>query len=266
MAQTTQEADGKSTMPPYYAFSTFKTFLRHMKPHPLPDRIDKSLLSSFAGGDQGRIMTSLRFLSLIDDKGTPSQRLAELIGAYETDQWANQLEQLIRANYAPMFAINLASASPGQFNETFRKAYPGAEEVVRKAMTFFVNAARDANIEISAHITKNKKPRAASGTRRRAKAAPASDEKPKADLPEKSPAKTAEHNETLTPRATSSFDLLAAFDPSDMTDDEQQAIWTLLRYLRRKETTRVPEARRQRPTKAATTNAGAKEAAVEPPP
>jgi hypothetical protein len=84
------------------------------------------------------------------------------VDAYGTDQWPDALGRLLRENYPALFGIDLAAASPAQFNERYRSAFQGGEQVQRKSMTFFLNAAREAQIEISPHILKNKKPRSAS--------------------------------------------------------------------------------------------------------
>jgi hypothetical protein len=114
-------------------------------------------------------------------------------------------------------------------------AFGGAEAVQRKSRTFFLNAARDAQIEISQHITKNKKPRSAPASgRRRAAARPAATRiipPPPIDPP-------SVNNGGLdgsTPRAPNAYQLLAVLDLSDMSEDEQAAVWTLIQYLKRKE-------------------------------
>jgi Family of unknown function (DUF5343) len=235
MADQEQDAGGNGVSP-YIAFQSMKTFIQNLKPHKLPNRIDRSLLQNFAGSVQGLLITTLRFFDLIDAKGIPTESLERLHQAYDTDQWPVVLGDLLRKGYPAIFEIGLATASPGQFSEAFRNAFGGAEAVQRKSRTFFLNAARDAQIEISQHITKNKKPRSmpASGRRRAAKpntvrtaAATPSTEPPAVN--------TNGLDGATTPRAPNAYQLLAVFDPSDMSPDEQAAVWTLIQYLKRKE-------------------------------
>jgi len=60
-----------------------------------------------------------------------------------------------------LLQLDLETASPNQFSERFRAAFPGAEEVQRKSVALFLSAARDAGIKSSEYIMKNKKPHSA---------------------------------------------------------------------------------------------------------
>jgi hypothetical protein len=234
MADQEQDAGGNGVSP-YIAFQSMKTFVQNLKPHKLPNRIDRSLLQNFAGTVQGQLIATLRFFDLIDAKGIPTEALERLHQAYDTDQWPVVLGDLLKKSYPAIFEIGLATASPGQFSEAFRNAFGGAEAVQRKSRTFFLNAARDAQVEISQHITKNKKPRSmpTSGRRRAARPTPTrTAATPSTDPPA---VNTNGLDAATTPRAPNAYQLLAVFDPSDMSPDEQAAVWTLIQYLKRKE-------------------------------
>ena len=82
-------------------------------------------------------MHALRFLGLIEDQGRPTQRLKELVNAEGAAHWSEKFSELLRQVYAPMFAIDLETATPSHFNEAFRKAFPAADAVVQKCVTFF---------------------------------------------------------------------------------------------------------------------------------
>jgi hypothetical protein len=233
MADQEQDAGGNGVSP-YLAFQSMKTFIQNLKPHKLPNRIDRSLLQNFAGTVQGQLIATLRFFDLIDAKGIPTEALERLHQAYDTDQWPVVLGDLLRKSYPAIFQIGLASASPGQFSEAFRNAFGGAEAVQRKSRTFFLNAARDAQIEISGLITKNKKPRSAAAAGRRrsprlAKVVAPNTEPTVTQLPPSA------SNGATPPRAPTAYELLAVLDMSDMEPTEQTAVWTLIQYLKRKE-------------------------------
>jgi hypothetical protein len=233
MADQEQDTGGNGVAP-YIAFQSMKTFIQNLKPHKLPNRIDRSLLQNFAGTVQGQLIATLRFFDLIDAKGIPTEALERLHQAYDTDQWPVVLEDLLKKSYPAIFEIGLATASPGQFSEAFRNAFAGAEAVQRKSRTFFLNAARDAQVEISQHITKNKKPRSMPTGRRRA-ARPTSTRAPATPSAEPPAVNSNGLDGATTPRAPNAYQLLAVFDPSDMNPDEQAAVWTLIQYLKRKE-------------------------------
>src|SRR5271154_5011826 len=144
---------------PYTSYRTFKTFIEDLGEHGVPSRIDRSVLTRFSGAVGGQLMHALRFLGLIDDEGRTMQRLRELVIALGGAEWPETLSQALKQAYAPMFAIDLETATPSHFSATFRKASPAADAVVQKCVTFFLYAAADAGLEVSARILKGRKPR-----------------------------------------------------------------------------------------------------------
>ncbi len=166
----TEHGNGGQGMAPYIAFASLKSFIQSAKPHALPSRIDRSVIpATFSGAVKAQIIGTLRFLGLIVSRTSPPPRWRGLLrnSGLELDP---ALGSVLRSAYPTVFELNLETATPQQFGERFRKAYPGAEAVQRKSITFFLNAAREAQIGISPHITKNKKPRSGT-TKRRAKPA-----------------------------------------------------------------------------------------------
>src|SRR6266702_3996579 len=166
MATPDKDDGGKGPTAPYISFLTVKNVLKDMKEHSPPTRIDRTVFPNLAGGTVGQLLPALKFLKLTNDMGVPTDEMHSLISAHGTEAWAATLEQIVRSAYAPLSKINLEGASPGQFVEIFRKAYPGTEDVSRKSQTFFLNAAREAGIKISQYIMKNKKPRTAPNKKR----------------------------------------------------------------------------------------------------
>jgi Family of unknown function (DUF5343) len=251
MADAARDENGRGTMPPYVPFPSFKNLIQNTKQQGLATRIDRSVLTNFLGSTQTQLITTLRFLGLTDAKGHPTERMVALVDASGTEEWPKTLSALLREIYPTLFDIDLARASPNQFNERFRSAFPGAESVQRKAVTFFIGAAQDAKIPINALITKNKKPRAASptsGKRRVVKPRAALSQVPPSEEPGGTRLNGA-HDGSI-PRAPNAYELLAVFDPNDMTATEQAAIWTLIQYLKRKEVAVVAsKQRRERSTK-----------------
>ena len=213
--------------PPYTSYRTFRTFIEDLREHGVPSRIDRSVLTRFSGVVGTQLTHALRFLGLIEDQGQPTQRLRELVNAQESGRWPETLLDLLRQEYAPMFAIDLETATPSHFNEAFRRAFPAADAVVQKCVTFFLYAANDAGVKISGRVLKGRKPRSLSPRRKHAAAlAPA-------------PAKEVEAG-TSGPRPDAfriegkkpSEILLLHLDPNEMDDEQQAAVWTLLKYFK----------------------------------
>ncbi len=93
--------------PPYTSYRTFKTFIEDLRDEGVPSRIDRSVLTRFSGVVGAQLTHALRFLGLIDDDGRPTGRLRELVKAQEAGRWPEALRDLLRQDYAPIFAIDL---------------------------------------------------------------------------------------------------------------------------------------------------------------
>jgi Family of unknown function (DUF5343) len=216
----------KSTRtPPYTSYRTFKTFIEDLRERGVPSRIDRSVLTRFSGVVGSQLMHALRFLGLIEDHGRPTQRLKELVNAHGAGHWPEKLLELLRKEYAPMFAIDLETATPSHFNEAFRKAFPAADAVVQKCVTFFLYAANDAGVTISGRVLKGRKPRSPTPRSKHASAhAPsrefeAGTERPQPDTSRIEGKKPSEI-------------LLMHLDPNEMDEEQQAAVWTLLKYFK----------------------------------
>ena len=210
---------------PYTSYRTFRTFIEDLRDHGVPSRIDRSVLTRFSGAVGGQLMHALRFLGLIDDDGRTTQRLRELVIAHGGAQWPETLSQTLKQAYAPMFAIDLETATPSQFSATFRKAFPAADAVVQKCVTFFLYAAADAGMKISGRILKGRKPRSLT-PRRTSRRTPARAKDVEAEASEPLPVVP-----FIEGRKPSEI-LFVHLDPTAMDEEQQAAVWTLMKYFK----------------------------------
>jgi hypothetical protein len=219
-----------SGTPPYTSYRTFKTFIEDLHEHGVPSRIDRSVLTHFSGVVGSQLMHALRFLGLIEDDGRPTQPLKELVKAHGAGLWPEKLLEVLREEYAPMFAIDLASATPSHFNEAFRRAFPAADAVVQKCVTFFLYAANDAGVKVSGRVLKGRKPRSLAPRRKPARPAFAHPaiKSLEAGLPPPLPQSAPLLSDSTKPSEI----LLAHLDLNEMDDEQQAAIWTLLKYFK----------------------------------
>lgn len=168
MSEVDNNENPRSGTPPYVSWPSVKNALSIFKEHDLPERIDRSVLRNFSGSVGSQLLTAFRFLRLTDANNFATEAMRALVDSVGTDKWQETLRGIIKSAYGPIFDdLNLAVASPAQFNEKFRNTYQGADEVLRKSMTFFLNAASDAEIPVSSFILKARKPRGTSPPKRR---------------------------------------------------------------------------------------------------
>lgn len=214
--------------PPYTSYRTFKTFIEDLHEHGVPSRIDRSVLTRFSGVVGTQLVHALRFLGLIEDDGRPTQHLKDVVKAHGAGHWPETLLKLLREEYAPMFAIDLETATPSHFNEAFRKAFPAADAVVQKCVTFFLYAASDAGVKISGRVLKGRKPR--SLTPRKKPARPAFSHPPIQEL-EAAPSPLQSAPASPEGKKPSEI-LLSHLDPNEMDEEQQAAVWTMLKYFK----------------------------------
>ena len=219
-----------SGTPPYTSYRTFKTFIEDLREQGVPSRIDRSVLTRFSGVVGTQLMHALRFLGLIEDDGRPTQRLNELVKAHGAEPWPKKLLELLRQEYAPIFAIGLETATPSHFNEAFRKAFPAADAVVQKCVTFFLYAANDAGVTISGRVLKGRKPRSLTPRKKPSRPlfAPQPMNAPEAAPPQPHPGPPLPSIEGKKPSEI----LLAHLDLNEMDEEQQAAVWTLMKYFK----------------------------------
>lgn len=142
----------KERVPPYVAYKTFINFLNAMA-HGIPSRIDRSVVSSLSGAVQGQLISTLRYLALIDLDGKPNDSFIALVNA-EGAARQRILNGLINSSYGFVFSSGLAleRATRGQLEEVFA-AQDVTGETLRKAIGFFLAMARDAAIKLSGQLT-----------------------------------------------------------------------------------------------------------------
>ena len=143
----------QQAIPPYISFSTFTTFLDWIKEMPVtPSQIDRSLWETkFAGSVGGQLIPSLRFLSLLDGY-SPTASLDELARADDSNR-KHLLVVCLRQAYGDEIVDGLRTGTPKMLDEKLR-TLGTTDATHRKASSFFVNAAKYAEIEMQPAISK----------------------------------------------------------------------------------------------------------------
>jgi hypothetical protein len=154
--------------PPYLPFRTFKGFIDGFRESGLPGQIDRSVMSRKSGADQAGLMQAFKFLKLIDADGKPTQGLVDLTKAGSDVKKA--YADLVSKHYAFVSekGLKLSTATDKQLDDIFgTKGVSGG--TIQKAVTFFVQMATEAGLEVSPFLksAKRKAPSGGGGGSRR---------------------------------------------------------------------------------------------------
>ncbi len=142
----------RAASPPYVSFSTFRTLLEWLKDEGVPLRFDRSFWQiKFSGSNGTQLVTALRFLGLLEGV-RPRPDLERLVNA-SPDERRFVLAGLLIDAYEAVPFDELSRATPAMVRTWFR-AYPIDGNTARKAVSFFVNAAKDADIPLSNAVRK----------------------------------------------------------------------------------------------------------------
>ena len=159
-------AEEQTKAPPYISFLTFQNFLDWLREmDTIPSRFDRSFWGhKFSGSSGAQLMTGLRFLGLLEDD-QPQERLEQLARA-SNEARKGMLADLLRDKYGAALVDGLPRMTPNMLNEQMR-ALGTSDGTHRKALSFFVNAAKAAELPMPANIAKQarNKPVVSSGRR-----------------------------------------------------------------------------------------------------
>lgn len=225
MAQTADAsaAPVSKAIPPYMPYKTFINTIAGWSVA-LPNRIDRSVLGSYSGAMQSWMMSTLRYFALITGDGIPTDKLRHL-----THTTANERQQLLvellRYGYPFLFqnAFDLSKATPSQLREKFKDTGAQGSTLV-KSLSFFLAMAKDAGIPLSPYLKMRQRTSGSNGRKANAN-------RPKRQIGGGVPLPPSiEASQTKT-----AFQVLyELLDPDQMEEQEEQAVWTLLRYLKKK--------------------------------
>jgi len=141
-----EKNEPKKLTPPYISFKTFLNFLDQLKVG-IPHRIDRTVMGKFSGTARTQILTTLKYLQLINPDDTSTEKLQKLVTADGINK--NSLKEIIIAAYPFIFenGVELSRMSLGHLKDLFEKA--GASGgTTRKSIAFFVAAAKEIGLEL----------------------------------------------------------------------------------------------------------------------
>ena len=144
----------KKSLPPYVPWRSLENYLDGLRDFgsSLPNVIDRDSMRTHSWAAQSALLSALRSLNMIDERGVPRPRLAQIVHA-SPDERTPLYKQLIDAEYRFLEGIDLRGATQRQLAQAFESA--GATgDTVRKCMQFFIGLAKAAELPLSPFIQK----------------------------------------------------------------------------------------------------------------
>jgi hypothetical protein len=172
----------KSLTPAYTTYKSFINLINDLREGPIPPHIEYSVVSGSNSG-KATMLASLKALKLIHDDKRPTDALKALVR--DKENYKENLRKVLQEAYPYLFdgAIDLSNTTTEGVANRFKDA--GANgSTIAKGMAFFLSAAKEAGIGVSARVKPPQLPKT-NGTKRRS--AKGNTDTPDHDLPPKPP-------------------------------------------------------------------------------
>lgn len=214
---------------PYISFASVLRVLEQFRASRSRDGDARQLIENMGKASATHRIAALRFLGLLDADCAPTAVLTSVLDAMGTAAWPDALALTIRTAFRPIFARDLANMTLTEFMTLFAQHYAGSEAVLRKSRTFFVHAAIQAKVPLSAGLAHAAKPRAGDRI-----TVPSRSEHPSAAVRGATRPGLQHMNDVAPTEYPPSLGvrLLSELDTHAMDDNVRQAFWTLLRHIK----------------------------------
>ena len=142
---------------PYVSYKTFSNFVAGLK-ITMPGRIDRSVMHTLSGAAQSHLKHALQVMGLMSDQGIPTELFKKLAASEGANRQAC-LAEALRNGYPFLFSdsIDLSSATGQQLLDQFKDVNLKGD-TVRKSVSFFLAAAKDADIKLSPYFKRIQSP------------------------------------------------------------------------------------------------------------
>lgn len=138
---------------PSIPFKTYIAFIERLHSTAVPPMIDGSLLHTMSGSMKSQLLSSLRFLNLIDLQNNVQESMHDLIKSYKSDTWSSSLKEVVAIAYSDAIVnVNIDSGTALQLDDAFKKNYSIDGQVLEKAVRFYLAALDECGIKYSPHF------------------------------------------------------------------------------------------------------------------
>lgn len=137
-------------MPPYLAFRTFLNSFDALS-QGIPPKLDRTFWRNQSGINQGLIMNAYRYFYLVDKNDASTEYLASLV--QNPEKRPAKLKKMIEDQY--MFVLqksDITKATMRILEDAFAEVYPVTGATKQKAITFFLKAAKFADMPLSPYL------------------------------------------------------------------------------------------------------------------
>lgn len=156
--------------PAYVSFKAFEQLIEQFRGSGIvPTRIDRGLMPKASGSLISALLSSLRWLGLIDESSRPTERLRTLVNRPEDERAATYAE-ITKSAYPFLFEdeeFDLSAATTQQLAQKFRE-HGITGSTVTKSIVFFLHLAKAASIPLSPYLKAPAAPKSAGAKRRTA--------------------------------------------------------------------------------------------------
>jgi hypothetical protein len=226
-------------VPPYLPFKTFVSSLDALS-HGVPPKIDRTLWRSQSGVTQGLIMNAYRFFSLVEDtdnadSSDSSTEFLDQVARYP-DKRPEVLRFLIEAQYEPIIARHdLTKMTLKMLEDAFEQEFSVSGGTKQKAITFFLKAAKFADMPLSPYLSSLlRATRKKRGSRQRGHQDNGIAEQVHAHfVPVHSPEAASTHSVRLISGGRLTVSITA--DPFKMPQDDRQFVFSIVDQLQKYE-------------------------------
>lgn len=228
MANDNESANGDNAKSSPAAYLPFRTFVSSVEAleHGIPKQIDRTIWRSQSGVVQSQILMALRFLGFVDTADAPTPLLHDYVE--QKDHRKQNMVRILRSAYADIIKHDLTKMTPKMLDDAF-DAYGVSGDTKRKAVTFFLKAAKFAEIPMHPLLSsqvRNTGPRGKRRTERKAS------EENLSPMPDPAPnGFSASNSRTLELKSGGSVTVTVAYDPFSLSREDRDFVFKLVDML-----------------------------------
>ncbi|MBZ5528677.1 MAG: hypothetical protein LAN71_12340 [Acidobacteriia bacterium] len=137
-------------IPPYLPFKTFLSSIEALA-QDVPPKIDRTLWRNQSGINQGLIMAAYRFLGLVKDGDTATTELASMAGNPPVNG-PKVIKEIINFQYSAIVKHDLTKMTMKMLDDAFEEQFQVSGATKQKAITFFLKAAKFADLSLSPYL------------------------------------------------------------------------------------------------------------------